>query len=348
MQKPEFALIDWIRRRCGAHPAVRVGIGDDAAVLQPSGDAPSLVTVDLLMDGVDFLTAEASPFEIGRKALAVNLSDIAAMGGRPLAAFVATALPKARGLAFAQELHRGVLDLANEYKVAIAGGDTNSWNGPLVISITVWGEPIGSRPVLRGGARPGDWVMVTGSCGGSLPSGRHLACVPRCIEAERLVLDGPPSAMIDISDGLAADLHHLLTASGVGAHVNASQIPIHPDAHLWGDDRSALEHALGDGEDFELVWTAAPDVAAGIQRHWPNSLAPLSKIGEITADLGIWLVEANGQRHPLPPLGWSHSLDSASLSPPWSAGALWGNTGDRADGGCQAETDLSTRPPHLT
>jgi thiamine-monophosphate kinase len=259
------------------------------------------------MEGVDFLWPQASAALIGRKSLAVNLSDLAAMAARPTAAFVSLALPQQRGRAFAEELMSGILALADEYGVTIAGGDTNSWDGPLVVSVTVLGTPFGEQPVLRSGAKPGDWLFVTGACGGSL-GGRHLTFTPRLQEAQRLIELTSLHALIDISDGLAADVHHILEESHVGAVLEAAAIPIHPDVGTSSDGRSRLEHALSDGEDFELAFTVAAEDGPKLLAVWDHP-TPMTRIGVITAEPGCWLRAANGSLTELPPLGWSHPLD---------------------------------------
>lgn len=304
MDRPEFSLIDWIRSQVTDRPPVVVGIGDDAAVLQNSG-RECLVATDMLMEGVDFTFPPASPYMAGRKALAVNLSDIAAMGGRPTSAFVSVALPRARGTEFARELHAGLLDLAATWDVVIAGGDTNSWNGPLVINVAVLGEPWGDRSILRSGALPGDLLFATGEFGGSL-AGHHLAFEPRIREAERIVSLVPVHAMIDVSDGLAADVHHLLDQSRVGAILNAAAIPIR-DTALAGDG-PPLQRALGDGEDFELVLAVGAEQAEALTRGWTLPTR-LTCIGRVVSEPGCWLESADGTQVPLPPLGWTHALD---------------------------------------
>jgi thiamine-monophosphate kinase len=306
MPRDEFEFIDAIRRRTGVRPPVCVGIGDDAAVLKHPPNGVEVVTTDMLMDGVDFLCDETPAALIGRKALAVNLSDLAAMAARPTAAFVALALPKFRGRAFADELMAGLLALADEYGVIIAGGDTNSWDGPLVISVTAVGEPLAAEPVLRSGAKPGDAILVTGACGGSL-AGRHLTFAPRLSEAVRLAQLTKLHSLIDISDGLAADLHHVLDESGVGADLDAAAIPIHSDVDQLTDGRTPMEHALSDGEDFELLMTLSADDAERLLAAWDHP-TPLTRIGTMTAQRGCRLHHADGAVTELPPLGWTHGL----------------------------------------
>ncbi len=308
----EFGFIDWVRRRSPLHPAVALGIGDDAAVLRAAGPAGSLVTVDMLMEGVDFTFPPATAESAGRKALAVNLSDIAAMAGRPTAAFVSVALPRHRGEEFARGLHAGLSRLAGEFDTAIAGGDTNSWDGPLVVSVTLIGEPTGAGPVLRSGARPGDWILVTGRFGGSI-HGRHLTFTPRVREAQTLHRAATLHALIDVSDGLAADLRHMLDESGVGAVIDAAAVPVHPDVR--DDGRPLLEHALGDGEDFELIVCVPPEEGARLLEAPPID-APLTKIGEIVAGRDALLRHADGTTAPLPRLGWTHPLGEPASDVP--------------------------------
>ena len=307
MSRPEFQLIDWIRGQIRDRAPVTLGIGDDAACLKPSADRETLVAIDMLMEGVHFTFPPATPQLAGRKALAVNLSDIAAMAGRPTAAFVSVALPKSRGMDFAKDVHAGLIELANEHNVVVAGGDTNSWDGPLVISVTVVGEPLGLRPVCRKGAQPGDWIFVTGALGGSLPSGRHLTFPPRLGEVEQLASLFDLHAMLDISDGLAADLHHLLNASHVGALIEADQIPLTKTALRGVNGKTPLMHGLSDGEDFELLFAVSPDDGRRLMSDWRNE-TPVHKIGEITEVDGARIRYPDGRIEPLPPLGWTHQL----------------------------------------
>lgn len=302
----EFELIDWIRRRIPIHAQVPLGIGDDAALLKFTRAGEALVTVDMLMDGIHFTLDTATPFQIGWKALGVNLSDIAAMGGRAIAAVVSIALPRSRAWDLAQGVQDGIDALAKRFDVCIAGGDTNTWDGPLVISITALGEPLGQGPVRRGGAEPGDWILVTGELGGSI-HGKHLDFVPRLEEVRELQSRVTLHSMIDISDGLAADLHHILEESHVGARLIADKIPISVAAQSATDGRSPLEHALGDGEDFELLFTLSPADAKNLLAA-PPCATRLTHIGEIVPGSQCELLQADGQVVPLPPRGWRHSF----------------------------------------
>jgi thiamine-monophosphate kinase len=301
----EFAYIDWLRRRTPADARVLIGPGDDCAALRFKADAPVLVTTDMLMDGTCFRLAEVGPRPVGRKAMAVNLSDIAAMAGRPVAAFVSVALPRTNGRALAEELYLGLRDVADTFDTVIAGGDTNSWDGPLVISVTVLGEATSRGPVRRSGAKPGDWLVVTGPLGGSI-LGKHLTFTPRVREALELHALADLHAMIDISDGLAADVHHLCTESGCGVVLYAEAIPISEASRTMQDGRSPLDHALSDGEDFELVFALPAAEAQRLLGTQPVSGITCAHIGECVPQ-GLWL-EENGQRRALEPRGYVHPL----------------------------------------
>ena len=298
----ELALIDWIRQRATSAPSLQLGIGDDCAVWNPSG-APLLFTTDVLMEDVDFRVDETTPQLIGRKAMAVNLSDIAAMAGRPLAALVGVALPKLRGFEFAKQLQDGMQSLAEEFDVAIIGGDTNTWDGPLVISVTLIGEATDRGAVRRSGAKPGDWLFVTGPLGGSI-LGHHLTFTPRIREALELHRLVDLHAMIDLSDGLAADLHHLLDESHVGATLIENSLPISEAAHRMSDDRSPLEHVLSDGEDFELLFAVSPSDGAMLL----SANDTVSRIGEVESQPGCRIQMSDGTLRKLPRGGWEHSF----------------------------------------
>lgn len=304
----ESVFIDWLRGNLPAHPCLKVGPGDDAAVLTLRDQSECVVTVDLLTDGVDFLLSEVAPRRVGHKAIGVNLSDLAAMAARPLAVVVALALPKQGAGELALALYEGMIPLAEKFNLAIAGGDTNTWDGPLAISITAIGEPSPRGSLLRSGARPGDRILVTGSLGGSI-LGRHLDVEPRVTEALKLNEKYTLHAGIDISDGLSTDLSHLTNESGCGAILNSDDIPITSAATELskqpGDTRSPLEHALHDGEDFELLFAAAPDEARRILEDQPLEV-PITDLGEFVEQRGLWMEDREGQRHELIPQGFEH------------------------------------------
>jgi len=291
----EFELIDWIRQTQGKSPLLELGIGDDLAALNwPVGDL-LLVGVDQVIDGVHFDSRVHSPNQIGRKAVNRNLSDCAAMGCLPVAAVVAVALPRDFSLDRAKELCEGLRQAGDTFQCPIVGGDTATWDGKLVLSVTILGRSAGLKPVSRAGAHPGDRIFVTGPLGGSI-FGRHLTFEPR-IKLGREIAP-VATAMIDISDGLSRDLTHICRGSGVGAIVESGLVPIHPDAVGLSsrDGISALDHALNDGEDYELLFTSGEDVPQGI------------RIGEITSEPGIFIRGSDGVPRPLAPRGWEHGI----------------------------------------
>jgi len=306
MPKSERAFVEWLRQRTPASPLrVPIPIGDDMAGVRV-GSPIVLVTADMLMDGVDFRSTEHTPQQIGRKALACSLSDCAAMAVMPLAAVVSVALPNAWTMEQAQQLYEGMMPLIEQYHCPLAGGDTNSWDHPLVIDVTVLAQPFPRiAPVRRSGARIGDGLYVSGPLGGSL-LGRHLTFEPRIGEARRQAetLGTDLHAMLDISDGLAIDCSRLCEASGVGAEIDAAALErglIHPDAETLSkrDGRTPLDHALHDGEDFELL--------AACGRTDETIETPASRwtrIGRVV-ETGLWLVR-DGRREPLEPRGWEH------------------------------------------
>jgi thiamine-monophosphate kinase len=305
----EFRLIESFRAATGSTPNVLTGIGDDTAVVAAS-DGLILLAADMLLEGVHFDLVTATPFQIGRKALAVNLSDVAAMAGRPKYALVSVALTgrlqEQRDGNFAEQLFEGLRSLADEFETVIVGGDTNSWDGPLVINVAITGEVPAGNAITRSGASPCDWIFVTGSLGGSI-AGRHLDFTPRVSEALVLRETCKLTAMIDVSDGLVADLYHILEESGVGAILDGLAIPISGAAAAMTDDRSPLEHAMGDGEDFELLFTVSPEDGKALVANNPLPI-PLSHIGEVVAGDACQLREKSGKETALPRLGWSHDV----------------------------------------
>jgi thiamine-monophosphate kinase len=301
----EFAFIDWLRNRTPQAPRIVLGPGDDTAAVSFPAETNCLVTTDMLLEGSCFRLAEAGPRRVGRKAMAVNLSDIAAMAGRPVAAVVSVGLPRQGGRSVAEELYLGVREVADEFATAIVGGDTNTWDGPLVISVTLLGEATARGAVRRSGARPGDWLLVTGPFGGSI-RGRHLTFTPRVREALRLHEVADLHALIDVSDGLAADLHHICRESGCGAVLHAERIPIADAARTLDDGRSPLDHALADGEDFELIAAVSAADGRRLIQEQPVPGITLCHVGECVAN-GLWL-EREGRREPLEPRGYVHAM----------------------------------------
>jgi thiamine-monophosphate kinase len=302
----ELAFIDWLRGRTPPDPRVILGPGDDTAGLRITPGSTCLVTTDMLLEGSCFILGEAGARRVGRKAMAVNLSDMAAMAGKPVAAVVSVGLPREGGQAMAQELYLGLREMADAFDTPIVGGDTNSWDGPLTISVTLIGEATAKGPVCRFGAKPGDSLLVTGPLGGSI-LGKHLDFTPRVREALVLHELADLHAMIDISDGLAIDLNRLCKESNCGAVLRAEAIPISAEAGKIGDNRSPLENAVADGEDFELLFAVSPQDGERLVRTQPIPGITLSIIGECVTH-GLWL-EVGGQCKVLEPVGYVHPLN---------------------------------------
>jgi len=305
----ESDFLHWLRERLPPHPLLKLGIGDDAAILATAGRGDIVATTDLIADGVDFHLDMDVPRRIGHKALAINLSDLAAMAARPLAAVVALNLPRQGGMKLAVGVYEGILPLAERFHIAIAGGDTNSWEGPLVVSVTALGEVTADGPLTRRGAQPGDRIIVTGAFGGSI-LGRHLDVQPRVEEALLLNQRYRLHAGIDCSDGLSLDLSHICEQSCCGAVVDVNRVPIAAAAVELSKQRaeevSPLDHALSDGEDFELILAVPPDSAQRMLAGQPLENVPLTDIGEFVAESGLWQRDSSGTKRPLSAKGFEH------------------------------------------
>ena len=315
---------DFIRRlarRFPLRPPVEVGIGDDGAVLrcgralgveQTQFAADRIVVVtDMLLDGVHFELDKISPGLAGRKAVAVNLSDLAAMACFPTAAFVSIAVPKTMRMPsgeFLDELYSGIESLTDQFDFTLAGGDTNSWNGPFAINVCLTGTPMGERPVLRSGAKPGDRLFVTGSLGGSLASGRHLTFEPRLTVARWLIDQTTMNAMMDLSDGLSMDLSRMMEASYAAAILYAGDIPIHTDVPKHLPDLQRLHAAIGDGEDFELLISVPECSVESLIRKAAESQTPLHHVGKVVTGEGIRIEDKAGTTHVLNLTGWQHEM----------------------------------------
>lgn len=298
----EFDFIGWLRQQQRASPLVPLPAGDDMAALDwPAGDL-LLVAVDQVLDGVHFDSAVHSPRDIGRKVMNRNLSDCAAMACLPVAALIAMALPRGAGDDYARELYLGIQSAGDAFGCAIVGGDTGSWGGKLAVSVTVLGRSAGVRPVRRSGARAGDALYISGPLGGSI-LGRHMTFTPRIDLARQLAARTEIHAMIDLSDGLSRDVGHIAIESGVAVVIDAARVPVHADAAALSsrDGVPAIDHALHDGEDHELL-AALPQEAEAAALD-----LGMIPIGEIAEGTGVWL-RNNGEREPLVPRGWEHSL----------------------------------------
>lgn len=293
----EFDFIQWVRAQQKPSTLALLPAGDDLAILRWPANDLLLVGVDQMLDGVHFDSNLHTPRAIGRKAMNRNLSDCAAMGCLPAAAVTTVASHRGSGLLFLQELYTGMREAADLQGCQIVGGDTGSWEGKWVVTVTILGRCEGVTPITRRGAQPGDGIFVTGPLGGSI-LGRHMTFEPCVAEGRRIAMAGATS-MIDLSDGLSRDLPHLCEQSGVGAILDVSTIPIHADAIRLAarDSVSPLDHALHDGEDYELLYTCRRGV----------SKLPGVLIGTITENTGVFLSQA-ARVERLVPKGWEHSL----------------------------------------
>ncbi len=309
----EFGLINRIAEKEKVlDKEVILGIGDDAAVIKYKKGRYLLLTTDMLIEGVHF-NKKATPFQIGWKALATNISDIAAMGGIPKYALVSLGLKKEISVKFVDEIYRGIRTLAKKFKVTILGGDTVS-SPKIVVNIVLSGEVEKNYLTLRKGAQIGDKIYITGALGGSI-LGKHLSFIPRVKEARYLVKNLHPTSMIDISDGLLSDLKRICEASEVGAKIYQKKIPLSKEA-------VSLENALTAGEDFELLFTVShhpPPYPSHQGRGKQQQLTPLpsregkagegevhiTQIGEV-AKKEILLLDEKGKRIRLTGNGFDH------------------------------------------
>lgn len=285
---------------------VRVGIGDDVAVVKVEGSHKDfLLTSDSVIEGTHFL-ADVSPEQIGHKAIGRVLSDFAAMGGEPLWALIDVVANRDMPLDRLARVYKGAAKLAGKYGLAIVGGDMAG--GPeLQLHVFGVGEIPKNSAVLRSGARTGDAIYVTGSLGGSL-EGKHLTFEPRLQEGLWLRESRWANAMIDISDGLATDLGHILEMSNAGAEISADAVPLSDAARAMKDKRTPLEHALFDGEDFELLFTVSSEKQQMFESSWKDVFElPCTAIGRITDQPGgIMLVDASGKTKSLRDAGYEH------------------------------------------
>jgi thiamine-monophosphate kinase len=317
MPLPERQLIAQIRQMAGRgmHKGIVKGIGDDCAVLQLGPGYDSLVTTDFCLEGVHFRREWHSPESVGHRCLARGLSDIAAMGGEPVAVFLSLALPGDLPQSWVRRFMRGLVGLAEKYGASLAGGDmAQSPDGILADIIVVGRVPMG-KAILRSGARPGDRIYVSGELGGSAAAvkemegrpktrlnarkdSRHFFPEPRMGMGRVLREKKLASAMIDLSDGLSADLAHICEESGVGAEIDAGLVP----RARAGKGLVGLDLALHGGEDYELLFTVPES------KRVPGRIGgvAMSCIGKITRRRGLFLRDAKGIRRKLEPRGWEH------------------------------------------
>lgn len=328
-RRGEFGIIDLFREQAGpGHSWVTAGIGDDCAVLDTGGGTSLLVTTDMLAEGVHFLRSGASPWRLGWKSLAVNISDIAAMGGEPAAAFLALGLTADLSEKFLLEFRDGLFACAAEYRVDLLGGDTIRTRSDLVFSLTLLGRAPAGQVVTRGGARPGHRVMLGGPVGesaaglqllggvtGSVDTGdrdqllkAHLEPRPQVALGRLLAREGMARAMIDISDGLLQDLGHICRESGAGADIDAGRLPLSGALRRAAESAGAdpLEWALRGGEDYVLLFSVPPDLEEPARSAGRDELGiELLTIGEITAGPQIRVCR-DGEWSETDPTGFTH------------------------------------------
>ena len=298
----ELGLIERIKKKIDIRdPHIIAGIGDDTAVIESPGGSYTLLTTDMLIENVHFTLRAMSFSQIGHKALVVNLSDIAAMGGVPKFCLVSLGLNEKISVEDVDEIYKGVLPVAEEYNVKVLGGDTNFSPSGLVIDICVIGEVEPELLCLRSGARAGDSIFVTGVLGGAsfyLAKGEYFPPTPRIKEARAILETVKVNAMIDLSDGLAVDLHNITRSSNVGALINIEDIPVFPEAEQ--------ESAISGGEDFELLFTVVASEKDKLLREIPDKTGTaLTCIGTILKE-GVTIKGRDGKISLLPSGGYEH------------------------------------------
>ena len=298
----EKEFVSWIESRNQARASVLVDVGDDACVLA-SNELATVVTTDTLCDRVHFDSREHSLERIGRKSLAVSISDILAMGARPAQAVLTFFLPRSFTLSDAQQVYIGAEEVAAASGVTITGGDTNCYDGPLIVGSALIGYVAPDRIWKIDGAKVGDSILVTGSLGGSI-LGRHLDFQPRTEWVQEIARLYTINGATDITDSFSLDLSYLLQQSRVGGMLDRQAVPI-SDAAIElsrSSHRAAFEHGMTDGEDFELLLVAAADVADEILATESDVV---TRVGTIVEEVGLWLVD-NGEKTQVEPKGYVH------------------------------------------
>lgn len=317
----EFKLIEQLVGKAQAGGSLALGVGDDAALLCIGEEEEAVVTTDIVAEGVHFSVATISPSDLGRKAFHVNLSDLAAMGARPLAMFLSVALPKETPLPFVKAFYNAFKRESKKYEAPIAGGDTTASTGGIFISVTALGVVKKGRALRRDASKRGDGVFLVGDIGLSLAGFMALEAGkdgfsslkkahrrPRAqIEAGRFLAEsGIRAAAIDISDGLLGDISHILQQSEVGARLWASALSPKPALKRYCESHGldCLEMMLDGGEDYALLFTCRADSFFSLS--WPEGIAKPKQIGEITKEKGLWLEDGEGCLQSLKPKGFRH------------------------------------------
>jgi thiamine-monophosphate kinase len=304
MSAIEDEITAWFARQSKLAAAdFPIGIGDDMAEIRVGDDTSVFVTTDMLLDGVHFDLEKATLKQVGYKAMAVSLSDCAAMATVPVAAVVAVALPKGFSGEELKQLHSGITLAGDKFGCPLVGGDITSWKGkePFAISVAMFSKQAANKPIKRSGAKFGDVICVTGSLGGSA-YGKHLEFEPRVKEAIEIARRAVINSMIDISDGLSSDLNRICQQSKVGAIINAEQIPI-SDAAKKAEN--PLSSALHDGEDFELLFTLSEKESKRLLSQWIGPVA-ITPIGTITDTGKVQIKTADGRISDLEAKGYDH------------------------------------------
>lgn len=327
----EFGLIDRIQKILPEvdRKDLILGIGDDTAVIQIDENRVQLITCDIQVENQHFRFENISPYQLGRRAMAVNLSDIAAMGGKPTFALVSLGFPKSFALPDFDDLFKGMRDQLAQFSAFIIGGNLSNTEKDLIIDITIMGEVSPKQFLTRKGARTGDRIFVTEQLGGSgaglyilekygkeYPQEfdhlvqKHLQPIPRIEIAQRIAQAGFATAMIDVSDGIASDLYHICTMSGVGAEIHQDQLPLPSPIRQIEEvtGKTATQLALSAGEDYELLFTVKEDTPDfEIELIARETGVAISEIGRIVSkEMGYYLINSQGNRVAIQPEGWDH------------------------------------------